>query len=125
HCGDRAIVGTVAGGSDWEIGTRLSFDLDQCIFAKTASYEVRRIQDGIQSCPSAEAAQMILDLDSWEAGYYDALLGRPSQCTASLERVSSARGYSQPQAYGAEVQGAFRLRYPKRSRAGSAPLIII
>jgi len=31
---------------------------------------------------------MIIDLDSWEAGYYDALLGRPSECTASLDQVS-------------------------------------
>ena len=38
---------------------------------------------------------MIIDLDSWEAGYSDALLGRPSQCTAvstrSRIRVATAR----------------------------------
>ena len=27
---------------------------------------------------------MIVDLDSWEAGYDDSLLGRPSQCTQVL-----------------------------------------
>ena len=48
---------------------------------------------------------MIIDLDSWDAGYYDALLGRPSQCTASLDRVSYSSGYSQAHAYGAQVRG--------------------
>jgi len=55
---------------------------------------------------------MIIDLDSWEAGYYDALLGRPSQCIASLDQVSYSSGYHQAHAYGAEVQEALRLRYP-------------
>jgi hypothetical protein len=68
---------------------------------------------------------MIIDLDSWEAGYYDALAGRPSQCTASLDQVSYSSGYSQAYAYGAELQEALRLRYPQRPRAGSARLIII
>ena len=81
--------------------------------------------DGTQSCLSTEAAQMIIDLGSWEAGYYDALLGRPSQCTASLDQVSYSSGYSQAHAYGAELQEALRLRYPQRPRAGSARLIII
>jgi len=69
---------------------------------------------------------MIIDMDSWEAGYYDALAGRPSQCTASLDQVSYSSGYSQAHAYGAELQeAALRLRYPQRPRAGSARLIII
>jgi hypothetical protein len=68
---------------------------------------------------------MIIDLDSWEAGYYDALAGRPSQCTASFDQVSYSSGYSQACACGAELQEALRLRYPKRLRAGSARLIII
>jgi hypothetical protein len=67
---------------------------------------------------------MIIDLDSWEAGYSDALFGRPSQCTASFDQVSYSSGYSQAHAYGAEQQ-AHRLRYPQRPRAGSARLIII
>ena len=67
---------------------------------------------------------MIIDLDSWEAGYYDALLGRPSRCTASFDQVSYSSGYSQAHAYGAELHEALRLRYP-RARAGSARLIII
>ena len=45
---------------------------------------------------------MIIDLDSWEAGYYDALAGRPSQCTASFDQVSYSSGYSQAHACGAE-----------------------
>jgi hypothetical protein len=28
---------------------------------------------------------MIIDLDSWEAGYEDGLRGRPSQCTTDLD----------------------------------------
>lgn len=68
---------------------------------------------------------MIIDLDSWEAGYYDALAGRPSQCTASFDQVSYSSGYSQARAYGAELQEALRPPYPQRPRAGSARLIII
>ena len=64
---------------------------------------------------------MIIDLDSWEAGHSDALLGRPS----SFDQVSYSSGYSQAHAYGAELQEALRLRYPQRPRAGSARLIII
>jgi hypothetical protein len=67
---------------------------------------------------------MIIDLDSWEAGHYDALAGRPSQCTANLDQVSYSSGYGQAHAYGAELQEALRLR-PQRPRAGSARLIII
>jgi hypothetical protein len=38
---------------------------------------------------------MIIDLDSWEAGYDDGLLGRPSQCTPGLDRFSYSSGYCQ------------------------------
>ena len=68
---------------------------------------------------------MIIDLHSWEAGCYDALAGRPSQCTASFDQVSYSSGYSQARAYGAELQEALRLRYPRRPRVRSARLIII
>ena len=68
---------------------------------------------------------MIIDFDSWEAGYSDALLGRPSRCTASFDQVSYSSGYSQAHACDAELQEALRLRYPQRPRAGSARLIII
>jgi hypothetical protein len=68
---------------------------------------------------------MIIDLDSWEAGYYDALTGRPSQCTASFDQVSYSSGYSQARAYGAELQEALRLRHAQRRLAGSPRLIVI
>ena len=38
---------------------------------------------------------MIIDLDSWEEGYSDGLVGRPSRCTPSLDRFSYSIGYSQ------------------------------
>jgi hypothetical protein len=34
---------------------------------------------------------MIVDLESWEAGYDDGLLRGPSQCTPSLDRFSYSR----------------------------------
>jgi hypothetical protein len=65
---------------------------------------------------------MIIDLDSWEEGYTDGLLGRPSQCTAGLDRISYSSGYSQARACKAEgpplrlsTQGASQ-RHGRRSR---------
>jgi hypothetical protein len=43
--------------------------------------------------------QMIVDLESWEAGYDDALRGRPSQCTPGLDQFSYSSGYFQARAY--------------------------
>jgi len=43
--------------------------------------------------------QMIVDLESWEAGYDDGLRGRPSQCTSGLDRFSYSSGYFQARAY--------------------------
>jgi len=57
---------------------------------------------------------MIIDLDSWEAGYSDALLGCPSQCTANFDQVSYSSGYS-----------LLRLRHAQRRLAGSPRLIVI
>jgi hypothetical protein len=68
---------------------------------------------------------MIIDLDSWEAGYYDGLLGRPSQCSASLDQVSYSTGYCQARASGAKLQQLFDLRYVQRQRPGSPRLIVI
>ena len=45
---------------------------------------------------------MIVDLDSWEAGYDDGLLGRPSQCTPGLDRSFIRAATSRP---GHVVQG--------------------
>jgi hypothetical protein len=75
---------------------------------------------------------MIIDLDSWEAGYGDALLGRSSQCTPDLDRLSYSSGYFQACASGAGTQEGGRLHYirsliqrtPQR-RGGRSRLIII
>jgi hypothetical protein len=76
---------------------------------------------------------MIIDLDSWEAGYGDGLRGRPSQCTPSLDQFSYSSGYFQARASRAGragTQEATRLRYMSVQRApqrhgGSSRLIII
>jgi hypothetical protein len=49
--------------------------------------------------------RMIIDLDSWEEGYSDGLLRRPSQCTAGLDRLSYSSGYSQASAFKATSEG--------------------
>ena len=63
---------------------------------------------------------MIVDLESWEAGYDDGLLGRPSS------------GYFQARACRAGTQEDFRLRYTRSSTerapqrdGGNSRLIII
>jgi hypothetical protein len=75
---------------------------------------------------------MIVDLESWEAGYDDGLLGRPSQCTSGLDRFSYSSGYCQARACRAGTQEGFRLRYTGQSaqrarqrQGGSSRLIII
>jgi hypothetical protein len=72
---------------------------------------------------------MIVDLESWEAGYDDGLLGRPSQCTPGLDRFSYSSGYFQARA---GTQEDFRRRYASLStqrapqrHGGSSRLIII
>src|SRR5262249_26616638 len=51
--------------------------------------------DHIQSCPSREGEQMVVDLESWEAGYDDGLLGRrpnaPPVSTGSRIRAATSR----------------------------------
>jgi hypothetical protein len=67
-------------------------------------------------------------MDSWEAGYYDGLLGRPSQCSIDLDRFSYSSGYHQARACTPALQEALRLRYlqqPPQRRAGSSRLIIV
>ena len=75
---------------------------------------------------------MIVDLESWEAGYDDGLLGRPSQCTPGLDRFSYSSGYLQAHACRAGTQEDVRLRYARSSSqqtpqrdGGSSRLIII
>jgi hypothetical protein len=53
---------------------------------------------------------MIIDLDSWEEGYSDGLLGRPSQCTAGLDGVSYSSGYCQARACRKETLEGLPLR---------------
>ena len=38
-------------------------------------------------------ALMIIDLHSWEAGYAEGRLGRPSQCPDNLDKLSYSSGY--------------------------------
>ena len=75
---------------------------------------------------------MIIDLDSWEAGYGDGLRGRPSQCTPGLDRFSYSSGYFQARASRAGTQHVPRLHYIRSSiqrapqrHGGSSRLIII
>ena len=75
---------------------------------------------------------MIVDLESWETGYDDGLLGRPSQCTPGLDRFSYSSGYVQARACCAGTQEDLQRRYtrPSTPRApqrygGSSRLIII
>ena len=75
---------------------------------------------------------MILDLESWEAGYDDGLLGHPSQCASGLDRFSYSSGYFQARACRAGTQEDVRLRYTRSSTqralqrdGGSSRLIII
>jgi hypothetical protein len=75
---------------------------------------------------------MIIDLDSWEAGYSDGLRGRPSQCAPGLDRFSYSSGYFQARASRAGTQERRRLHYTRSSaeqarqrHGGSSRLIII
>src|SRR6516164_1355139 len=74
--------------------------------------------------------QMIVDLESWEAGYDDGLRGCPSQCTSGLDRFSYSSGYFQARAYRKGTHEAPRYARPSTRRAarrhgGSSRLIII
>src|SRR5262249_14906604 len=80
--------------------------------------------------PSTAGEEMIVDLESWEAGYDDALRGRPSQCTPSLDRFSYSSGYFQARAYRKGTHEAPRYARPSTQRAarrhgGISRLIII
>jgi hypothetical protein len=79
---------------------------------------------------TAGGKQMIVDLESWEAGYDDGLRGRPSQCTPSLDRFSYSSGYFQARAYRKGTQEAPRYDRSSTQLAGqwhgaSSRLIII
>ena len=71
---------------------------------------------------------MIIDLDSWEAGYGDGLRGRPSQCTPGFDRFSYASGYFQARASSAGTEERRWLSSTQpvpQWRGGSSRLIII
>jgi hypothetical protein len=68
---------------------------------------------------------MIVDLESWETGYDDGLLGRPSQCTPGLDRFSYSSGYCQASACRAGTQEGPRLQPGHQRQRGSSRLIII
>jgi hypothetical protein len=68
---------------------------------------------------------MIVDLESWEAGYDDGLLGRPSQCMPDLDRFSYSSGYCQASAYRAGTQESPRRQPGYQRRRNSSRLIII
>jgi hypothetical protein len=82
--------------------------------------------------PCEKGEQMIVDLDSWEAGYGDGLLGRPSQRLPALDWFSYSSGYLQARARRAGTREDFRRRATRPSthrapqpRGGSSRLIII
>ena len=58
---------------------------------------------------------MVIDLDSWEAGYSDGLLGRASQFTSGLDQFSYSSGYLQARAYRAGTRKDLRLRHTRSS----------
>jgi hypothetical protein len=55
--------------------------------------------------------QMIMDLDSWEAGYADGQLDRSFECRGGLDALSYAAGYRAASAYVAAKSR--RLRYAR------------
>ena len=57
-------------------------------------------------------APMIIDLHSWEGGYADGKLGRPSQCPDNLDKLSYSSGYCEGRAVRAGMfKKTPRLRY--------------
>jgi hypothetical protein len=59
---------------------------------------------------------MIIDLESWEAGYADGQLRRPSQCPADHDRVSYSSGYREGRAARAGARSkAARSHHPGSS----------
>jgi hypothetical protein len=68
---------------------------------------------------------MIIDLDSWEAGYEDGLHGRPSQCTPGLDRSSYSSGYIQAEnRAGTKEDHRLSSTQPVPQRHGSRLIII-
>jgi hypothetical protein len=69
---------------------------------------------------------MIIDLQSWEAGFDDGLLGRPSQCVPGLDGFSYSSGYHQARTCHAGTQPCDARPSTQRVlQRGSSRLIII
>jgi hypothetical protein len=85
-----------------------------CGLTATQKPEFRRC-DCVRLClGSGMGVLMIIDLDSWEAGYADGQLCRPSQCPANLDPLSYSSGYGEGRACRAETRRkAPRMRYPQ------------
>jgi hypothetical protein len=61
---------------------------------------------------------MIIDLESWEIGYADGQLGRPSECPGDCDQLSYSSGYREGRAARAGNARQARLRQgPRRLRA--------
>jgi len=93
-----------------------------CGLTATPTQEFGR-DDHIGSLPFDRGSKMIIDLDSWEIGYGDGLLGRPSQCTPGIDQLSYSSGYDQACAPSAR-QKVLPLPSPRSTHA-SFRLIII
>jgi len=69
---------------------------------------------------------MIIDLNSWEAGYEDGLSGRPSQCTPGLDQLSYSSGYFQAESRAGTKEGHRpSSNQPTPQRHGSSSRLII
>lgn len=55
---------------------------------------------------------MTIDLESWEAGYADGQLRRPSKCPADHDRVSYSSGYRE----GRATRAGARMKPPRLRR---------
>lgn len=60
--------------------------------------------------------QMIIDLDSWEAGYADGELGRAFQCPPERDLMSYSSGYRVGRAYRSGTRS--KAPRPRYARAG-------
>jgi hypothetical protein len=73
--------------------------------------------------------KMIIDLASWETGYADGQLCRPSQCPAHLDQFSYSSGYCQGHVGAQETSGRRRPQSPSKRASqrhvGFSRLIIL
>ena len=76
-----------------------------------------------------DGCKMIIDLDSWETGYADGQLSRPSRCPADLDQFSYSSGYCQGHTGGRETLARRRAqsqgkRVSQRGVGGSQLIIL-